>query len=269
MASCQRRPGPAARDRRRVLPRSAAARPSAGRAPGSRSTTRRRRPAGRSRSRSPPMTGLSCSPTRRDAEDLRLERLPRPREQGVIGAAALGQRPSPRPAAPRAGASDRTVAAPSPPGRPTWIEKPSRRPARSACFPTSRCQRATSPRCVRPMLPVPSPPIGTPAHVAVVDHRLVDARVADVRARAAPIGRAPGDAGIPAGRGGPRGRSLLDAGDDDAAHERPLGEEEDDDRDGHRHERGGLDQRRLGRVQRVVLLDRRSTAAGAPACSAR
>ena len=51
-------------------------------------------------------------------------------------------------------------------------------------------------------------------------------------------------------------------GHDDAAHERPLGEEEDDDRHGHRHERGRLDQRRLASRTARCTAGSRSTAAG-------
>ena len=218
------------------------------------------------------MTGLSCSPTRRDAEDLRLERLPGAREERVVRAGALGQRPAPGRQRRRAGASR----GPSPcrvavRARPTKTEKPSAATGAKACLPTSRCQRATSPRCVRPMLPVPEP--------ADRDAGPRRRRRSSAGRRAGGRRRGTGSAHRPRRQAtlrdrrrvamAPVDRSLLDPGDDDAAHERPLGEEEHDDRHGHRHQRGGLDQRRLGRVQRVVLLDRRPTAAGAPACPPR
>ena len=94
---------------------------------------------------------------------------------------------------------------------------------------------------------------------AVVDHRDVDARVADVRrtgrrCRAARRRSGSSASRAPRSRRAPA-RSLLDAGDDHAAHERPLRQQEDDDRHDHRHQGRGLDERRLRRVQRVVLLD--------------
>ncbi len=51
-----------------------------------------------------------------------------------------------------------------PSAAPTNSENPSAATGSKRCCPTSRCQRAASPRNVRPMLPVPRPPIGTPAH---------------------------------------------------------------------------------------------------------
>ena len=127
-----------------------------------------------------------------DAERARLERLPRPREQRVVRAAALGQRPAPvgqrRPVAASTG--------PSPcrrrPGRPTKSEKPSAATGSNRCRPTSRCQRAKSPRCVRPMLPVPRPPIGTPAHApsSIIGR---STRGWPTSGQGRPIGRAPGD----------------------------------------------------------------------------
>ena len=110
------------------------------------------------------MTGLSCSPTRRT-----------PSASGSNVCQARGKSawyvpPPSGSVQPQAGSAsgrsvDRTVAVPPPPGRPTKTEKPSAATGAKACLPTSRCQRAKSPRCVRPMLPVPSPPIGIPAYV--------------------------------------------------------------------------------------------------------
>ena len=138
------------------------------------------------------MTGLSCSPTRRTPRTLGLERLPGAREQRVVRAGALGQRPAP--AGQRLGPERRqdrrrAAVAPRPPDEDR--EPVGRRPGGSACLPTSRCQRAKSPRCVRPMLPAPSPPIGTPPtgrRRSSASRRAAGRR----RGRAAPIGRLPG-----------------------------------------------------------------------------
>ena len=110
---------------------------------------------------------LLAGEAHRDAEAVGLERLPGPREQRVIRAATHRQIPAPggQVRRPERGQDDGpagTVAA-SPAG-PTYREKPSAATGSNRCWPTSRCQRATSPRNVRPMLPVPRPPIGTPAH---------------------------------------------------------------------------------------------------------
>ena len=207
-----------------------------------------------------------------DAEGVRLERLPGPREQRVVRAAAAGS------VQPQAGSAsgrsvERTVAVAvavrtrrrRPRTRPP-------RPARSACRPTSRCQRAKSPRYVRPMLPVPSPPIGTPANVAVVDHRQVDARMAG-SAQGTPMPRRQATPGI-------RSRPSRSVGRTRALGSRHLSTPvTTTPRMNARWARkntttgtaivisaaawisvGWVD------VQRVVLLDRRSTAAGAPAC---
>ena len=49
-------------------------------------------------------------------------------------------------------------------------------------------------------------------------------------------------------------RSLVDAGDDQPAGEEPLGQQERDDRDDHRHERARLDQPRVAVVDAVEPL---------------
>ena len=175
-------------------------------------------------------------------------------KSAVVRAAADRQVPAPRRQRVRAAASDRTWLARPPSARSTNSENPSAATGSKRCRPTSRCQRAKSPRCVRPMLPVPRPPIGTPPQRAVVDHRRVHPRTA----RRSAYGYA--DAPPPRGRRDPAsGRrvrpSLVDAGHDDAAHERALGEEEHDDRHRHGHQRRRLDERGLRHVQRVVLLD--------------
>ena len=197
------------------------------------------------------MTGLNCSRTTRTGSSA-VERLPGAREERVVRPAAVGQ------VQPQAGsalgserredvghagrrAALRSVRAP------TNSENCRPRPARSGALPTSRCQRAKSPRYVRPMLPVPEPADRDAGPRPVVDHRQVDPRPRrrlGSRRRAAATSAAAGM--LASGRHADR--LLLDAGDDDAAHERALGEEEDR-RPGTAivMQRGGLDQRRLGR----------------------
>ena len=223
------------------------------------STHHSKTPTGRAlRSRSPADHGRKLLADEPDAERLGLERLPGPREEGVVRPAADRAGPSPRPAGRRRAVARRTGRwrARSRPARPTNSEKPSAATGSKRCWPTSRCQRAASPRNVRPMLPVPEAADRHAGPLAVVDHRLVDPRLPDVRAGHADR-PPPGDrrdrrpvelarrrvrrlAGPPL-RGRSSRPSLLDPGHDHAAHERALGEEEDHDRDGHRHQGRRLD----------------------------
>ena len=117
------------------------------------------------RSRSPAMTGESCSPTSRTP----------PRTSGSKDCHARGNsasyvppptgRSQPQPGRSSIGGrTPRTVARVVPSWRPTKTANPSAATGSKRWRPTSRCQRAASPRNVRPMLPVPRPPIGMPAH---------------------------------------------------------------------------------------------------------
>ena len=58
----------------------------------------------------------------------------------------------------------RSTVADAPRPSSTQRAKPSTATGSKRCSPTRRCQRAKSPRWVRPMLPAPIPPMGTPAH---------------------------------------------------------------------------------------------------------
>ena len=186
-------------------------------------------------------------------KDVRLEGLPGAREERVVGAGPLGS------VQPQAGSVsgrsvERTVATPPDSGRPTKIEKASAATGANACLPTSRCQRAKSPRCVRPMLP----DLGRRSEPRPTTRR----RSSGPRRAVAGIGH--GQADRPAAGATDRGQSF-------GPHRTPrlarhlstpvtttprmnarCAEEEDDDRHGHGHERGSLDEGRLRRIARCI-----------------
>ena len=217
------------------------------------STHHSKTPTGRALdSRSPAMTGLELLADEADAEDARA------RTSATPAGTARGtcRRPraasSPRRAATSGRSVDRTVAGPAA-ARPPDEDREAVRGDRREAVPPDLEMPAREVAAVRPPdAPRPEPADRDPGPRAVVDHRQVDPRMAGLGAGQAHR-PAPGD-GRDVRPGRPRA-SLVDPGHDDAAHERPLGQEEDDDRHGHRHQRGRLDERRLGRVQRVVLLD--------------
>ena len=113
------------------------------------------------------MTGLSCSPTRRTP------RTSGPKFARRAGTGRIGPAPpavsSPTPAGPPAGASRARC---RPPHRQAARRRPRTRRRRRAerVAPTSRCQRAKSPRWVRPMLPAQAPDRDAGPR-PVVDHR--------------------------------------------------------------------------------------------------
>ena len=123
-----------------------------------------RTPTGRALdSRSPPITGDSCSPRRRTPPVTSGSKVCHARGNSAwyVPLPAGSVHPQSGSAAGRS--ADSTVVV-DPDGPPTNTANPSAATGSNRCCPTSRCQRAASPRNVRPMLPVPRPPIGTPAH---------------------------------------------------------------------------------------------------------
>ena len=203
-----------------------------------------------------------------DAQDVGLERLPGAREERVVGAGTLGQGPAPVgqdvPVAGSTGPlrSPSRVVAPADEDREAVRRDRLERVLADLEMPSGE---------VAPMRPPdaagPQPADRDAAPRTVIDHR-------GRHLRPAGVGAGQADRPTPCDVGDPRGRSvghgsLLDAGDDDAAHECPLGEEEDHDRHRDRHDRAGLDQRDSGRRRARRTAGRRASGATGRDCRRR